>query len=91
MSPLGQGAGDGEVSVGDGTERASVSAASFAQLGVFGATSGVMLHGDASPVVKGVCEAVVAGLASHDDATLAGSLGDRRDPRETSQSKVVSP
>ena len=68
-----------------------MSAAAFAQFGVFCAASRIVLHGDARPVVEGIGEAVVAGLAAHDDATLAGTLGDRRDPCQTSQGGIISP
>ena len=50
-----------------------------------------MLHGDAGPVVEGVGEAIVAGLAAYDDATLSGSLGHWRDPCQTSQGGIISP
>ena len=54
-------------------------------MGLFLPASRVVLHGDAGPVVEGVGEAIVAGLAAHDGAALSGSLGHRRDPCQTSQ------
>jgi len=47
-----------------------VPAASLAQGGVFLPASGVSLHGDAGPVVGGVGEAVVGGLAAEHDPRL---------------------
>ena len=68
-----------------------MSATSFAQFGVFGPASRIVLHGDARPVIERVGEAVVAGLAAHDDAAFAGSLGDGRDSCQTAQGGVISP
>ena len=63
---------------------------SASQGGVFRAASGVMLNGDARPVVHGVGEPVMAGLSSYHDAALARPLGDRRDPCQTAQGGVIS-
>ena len=57
--------------------------------GVFRVASGVVLNGDARPVVHGVGEPVMAGLSSHHDAALARPLGDRRDSGQTAQRGVI--
>ena len=46
-------AGDGEQSVRDAAERAGMTVAAGSQGCVFGPADGVMLYGDASPVVEG--------------------------------------
>jgi hypothetical protein len=85
------GAGDIEISVGDGAEGSAMRMAALAQLGASCAASWIVLHGDAHPATEGVGEAIVAGLAAHDDATLSGSLGHRRDHSQTSQGRKISP
>ncbi len=67
----------------------AVTAAS--QGGIFGFAFRVMLHGDASPMIHGVGEPVMAGLPPDDDAALAGPLGNRRDSGQTAQSGVIAP
>ena len=57
---------------------------------VFRLASRVVLHGHARPVVDGVAQANVGGLAHEHDAALAGSLGDG-DPRQASKRSIVSP
>ena len=63
--------------------------ASAAELGVFRSAARIMLHGDPRPMVDGVGEPVVAGLASDDDAALSGPFGDGRDSCQTAQGGVV--
>ena len=58
---------------------------------VFRLASRVVLHGDARPVVDGVTQADVGGLAHEHEAALAGSLGDGSDARQTAKRLVVSP
>src|SRR3954464_6209128 len=58
---------------------------------VFRLASRVVLHGDAGPVVDGIAQADVGGLAHEHDATLAGSLGDGSYARQASKRLVVSP
>jgi len=58
------GAGDGEEAVGDRAQCAGVAVATSAQGGVFLAAVRVALHGDAGPVVGGIGEAVVSGMAT---------------------------
>ena len=41
----------------------------------FGLADGVMLYGEAGPVVEGVLQPVVGGLAAYHDEGLAGALG----------------
>jgi hypothetical protein len=78
------------LAVGDRAQRAGVAVATSAPGGVFLAAARVALHGDAGPVVGGVGEAVVGGLAAEHDPRLAGSLGDRRDATQTAERVVVS-
>ena len=63
---------------------------SASEFGVFGAAAGIVLNGDARPVVDGVGEAIMAGLSSDDDAALSGPLGDGRNSCQTTQGGVVS-
>src|SRR3954451_20287779 len=58
---------------------------------VFRLASRVVLRGHARPVVDGVAQADVGGLAHEHDAALAGSLGDGSYARQTSKRLVVSP
>src|SRR5215207_5396563 len=58
---------------------------------VFRLASRVVLHGNAGPVVDGVAQADVGGLAHEHDAALAGSLRDRSHPRQASKRSIVSP
>ena len=62
-----------------------------AQSDIFGAASGVMLHGDTCPMVHGVGKPVMAGLSSHDDAAFARPLGDGRDAGQAAQGRVIAP
>src|SRR3954467_10875872 len=52
---------------------------------VFRLASRVVLRGHARPVVDGVAQADVGGLAHEHDAALAGSLGDGSYARQTSK------
>src|SRR5208283_2549954 len=63
---------------------------SASKCGVFRAATGVMLNGDARPMVHGVGEPIMAGLSSDHDAALSRSLGDRCDPGQTAQGGVIS-
>ena len=85
------GAGDVEEAVGDRSQGAAMAVTSASEGGVFGAASGIVLNGDARPMVHGVGEPVMAGLSSDDDAALARPLGDRRDSCQTAQGGVISP
>ena len=58
---------------------------------VFRLASRVVLHGHARPVVDGVAQADVGGLAHEHDAALAGSLGDGSHTRQASKRSIVSP
>src|SRR5829696_2092687 len=58
---------------------------------VFRLASRVVLHSDAGPMVDGVAQANVGGLAHEHDAALAGSLGDRSHARQTAKRSIVSP
>ena len=58
---------------------------------VFRLASRVVLHGDACPMVDGVAQANVGGLAHEHDAALAGSLGDGSHARQASKRSIVSP
>ena len=74
------GAGDGQEPVGDGAESACMGMTTASQGGVLGAAGLVVLHGDACPVVDGVRETRMAGVAPDDDPALAGSLRDGATP-----------
>src|SRR3954454_11122216 len=56
---------------------------------VFRLASRVVLHGDARPMVDGVAQADVGGLAHEHEAALAGSLGDGRHTRQASKGRVA--
>src|SRR6185312_1981708 len=58
---------------------------------VFRLASRVVLHGHARPMVDGVAQADVGGLAHEHDAALAGSLGDGSHARQASKRSIVSP
>src|SRR3954453_7889910 len=58
---------------------------------VFRLASRVVLHGDARPMLDGVAQTNVGGLAHEHEAALAGSLGDGSDARQTAKCLVVSP
>src|SRR6185437_17181261 len=65
--------------------------AAGAQGRVFRLASRVVLHGHAGPMVDGVAQANVGGLAHEHDAALAGSLGDGSHARQASKRSIVSP
>ena len=58
---------------------------------VFRVASRVVLHGHARPMVDGVAQANVGGLAHEHDAALAGSLRDGSHTRQASKRSIVSP
>src|SRR5689334_1342930 len=58
---------------------------------IFRLASWVVLHGDARPMVDGIAQADVGGLAHEHDAALARSLGDGSHTRQTSKRSIVSP
>src|SRR6187455_2286298 len=58
---------------------------------IFRLASWIVLPGDARPMVDGVAQANVGGLAHEHDAALAGSLGDGSHPRQASKRSIVSP
>jgi hypothetical protein len=88
---LEHGAGDANEAVGDGSERAAMTVAAGAKGRVFRLASRIVLHSDAGPMVDGVAQANVGGLAHEHDAALAGSLGDGSHPRQTSKRSIVPP
>ena len=84
------GAGDGEQAIGDGAQGPGVSVSALAQSGVLGPASGVVLHGNARPMVNGIAEPGVRGQAPDDDLALAGALGDRGDARQAPEGMVIA-
>jgi hypothetical protein len=54
---------------------------------------GSVLHGNACPVVESILEPRITGEPSHDDAALAGALGDRssatKSPHRKSPSRPI--
>ncbi len=88
---LQHGAGDGEQSIGDGSQRAGMAVATLAESGVLGLADRVELYGDARPMVERIAEAAVCGETSDDDLAFSGALGDRRHATKASQGMVVSP
>src|SRR5690349_15838870 len=58
---------------------------------IFRLASWIVLHGDARPMVDGVAQADVGGLAHEHDAALARSLGDGSHTRQASKRSIVSP
>src|SRR6185295_4240422 len=58
---------------------------------IFRLASWIVLPGDARPMVDGVAQADVGGLAHEHDAALAGSLGDGSHTRQASKRSIVSP
>ena len=83
-------AGDGEQSVRDAAQRAGMTVAAGSQRCVLGFADGVMLYGDAGPVVEGILQPVVGGQAAYHDEGLAGALGDGSDAGQASQGLIVS-
>ena len=51
----------------------------------------VVLNGHVRPVVHGVRQSLLAGLASDNDKALSGPLGDGRDSCQTTQGGVIAP
>src|SRR5829696_5481909 len=88
---LEHGAGDANEAIGDGSERAAMTVAAGAKGRVFRLASRIVLHSDARPMVDGVAQANVGGLAHEHDAALAGSLGDGSHARQASRRSIVSP
>jgi hypothetical protein len=84
------GAGDVEQAIGDRAQGASVIVTAASQRSVFSAAFGVVLHGDACPVVHGVGKARIAGITSEHDPAFARAPGDGRNPCQTAQSGVIS-
>ncbi len=64
--------------------------ATSAERGVSFMAGGVVLDGDAAPVVDGAAQTHVAGPAHDDDAALAASAGHRSDAGQASEGMVVS-
>jgi len=64
---------------------------SLAQRLVLGFRGGIALRCDARPVVDGIAEPGVTGVSADDHTALAGSLRDRSDPAQRTQSGVLSP
>jgi hypothetical protein len=62
----------------------------LAQGFVLGFADRVALGGDTRPMVDGVAEPWMASVSPNDHTALAGSLGDRRNPAQSPQSRVVS-
>src|SRR5262249_4441037 len=81
---------DVEEAVGDRSQRTAVTVTSASQCGVFGSASGVMLRGDAGPMVDGLGEPRVAGITPDNGAALTGALGNRRGSCQTAQGGVVT-
>ena len=85
------GASDREEAVGDAAQGAGMSVTAGSEGGVFGLADGVVLHGDAGPVVDRVLQPVVGGEAADDDQGLARAPGDRGGAGQASQGLIVSP
>lgn len=58
--------------------------------GIFIVTPTVVLNGDTRPVIDGIAQAALDCLPHQDLALFPGSLGDRSDTRQASQSVIVS-
>ncbi len=84
------GAGDGEEPIGDRPQRPAVGVAAGSERDVSDAARGIVLDGDAGPMVDGAAQTHVAGFAHDDDAALAASAGHGRDAGQASEGVVVS-
>lgn len=83
------GTGDIEEAVGDRSQRAAMTVPAAPESGVFGPALGVMLDGNAGPMVHGVAKPVMASLSPDDNTAFAGPLGDRRDSCQKVASQFV--
>src|SRR6516162_6953041 len=84
------GAGDGEEAVGDAAQGAAVAVTTLAQFGVARAAAGVVLNGDARPMVDGGAQPELAGLAHEHDAALAAAARHGSDAGQAAQRMIVS-
>ena len=57
---------------------------------IFFSAPGVVLNGDTSPVIDSVAQSSLDRLPHQDLTLLPGSLGNRRDARQASQSMIIS-
>src|SRR5215216_4170707 len=64
-----------EQPIGDTAQCPSMAVAAAAQFGVTLAADRIVLHGHAGPVIDGVLQPRIAGMASHHDAALAAAAG----------------
>ena len=85
------GAGDGEQTVCDTVKRAGMAVAAGSLRRILGLADGIMLYGDAGPVVDRVLQPVVGRQAAHHDHGLARALGDGSDAGQASQGLIISP
>jgi hypothetical protein len=83
-------AGDRDEAVGDGAEGSGVVVTSGSEGCISGAADRVALSGDAGPVVDGVAQPDVRGLAHHHDPALARAPRDGCDAGQAAQGLVVS-
>src|SRR5215211_7930462 len=80
-----------EQPIGDTAQCPSMAVAAAAQLGIALAADRIMLDGHAGPMVDGVLQPRVAGMASHHDAALAAAAGYWGHARQYPQHVVISP
>ena len=81
---------DCEQAVGDRAQRAGMAVAPGSQRSVLGLAYGVVLDGDAGPVVECIAEARMGCEAAHDYLGLAGPPGDGSDSAQTAEGLVVA-
>ena len=72
---LEHGAGNAEEAVGDRAQGSAVGVAAGPQREVSFTARGIVLDGDAGPMVDGTAQTHVAGFTHDDDAALAASAG----------------
>src|SRR5512146_312015 len=84
------GTSDVEEAVCDRSQGASMAMSPGAQGGVLGAAYGIVLCGDAGPMVDGVGEPLMAGISAQHEAAFAGPPGDGCDACKAAQGVIIS-
>ena len=84
------GAGDGKQSIGDGSQRSGVAVSPGPKGGIALAADGIVLDGDAGPVVKGGSQPNVAGLTHDDETAFAAPAGNGGGAGQGAQGLVIS-
>ena len=88
--PLQEDAGEGEQPVGDAANGTAMGVAALAQSTIAAAALGVVLDGDARPMIDGITQPNVRGIAPDDNVGLATPPGDRGDARQGPERLVIA-